>query len=509
MERVLRHQIDHLVGANISDILTPSSRDKLRQLVKELLAAEQAATLGAGAAGVLPPTKSSAAAKEGQSSGREISSGAEAIPVSDGFFPLDVVDVANGPNSAEDNSDLSASNGGGKPVHPGTPAHLSSTSTFGNCRDDDVTAPRVNSPKGATVEATDSAQVKSDVSTGCGSNQRAQAQPSSDDSFATSNDAKNLRKANEALSRNVRWHNEKLEKEGKVGKKKLSHKDDVTGASVTANNASARLSSLQVRAEPSTEKEATRKRKPSRYDSLEEQFSSSSSELMLDTIEKKSRKNTSENSSEDSGYRESNQSEEDFSADDDSSSLRNGPRPKPLAPACNICLIRNDLTTIWCEVTSSIRTRSLKDENSDELLGPLEEKTLSSSATQSVDANRKTEDEDSSGEGEIKEILLCLRPIRDGLDTVDESLRFIGPKNVDLSDSGPSSSSTSVDGAAKDLDGKVKHRPPKKRPIVSDPSSGSLSNDSGLKLSKKPRLDEAVTEKSAVESLMLMGNYAK
>lgn len=180
------------------------------------------------------------------------------------------------------------------------------------------------------------------------------------------------------------------------------------------------------------------------------------------------------------------------------------PRPKPLAPACNICLIRDDLTTIWCEVTSSIRTRSIKDENREEQPGPLEAK-----ATQSLDASKPTVEEDpSSSKDEVKELLLCLRPIRDGEERVDESLRFAPPKNVNLSFSStgltdsadPSSSSTSVEG------GKAKAaRPPKKRPIVSEPSSSSLSNQSN---EKNPRLGEVVTEKSAVESLMLMGNNA-
>lgn len=188
--------------------------------------------------------------------------------------------------------------------------------------------------------------------------------------------------------------------------------------------------------------------------------------------------------------------------------LAAGPRPKPLAPACNICLIRDDLTTIWCEVTSSIRTRLLKDDSSDEQLGPLEAKAA---CLQSMDASKAGDDDSSSPKGEIKELLLCLRPIRDGEETVDESLRFVPPKNLELSDSmgatdsadGPSSSSASVD-----IDGKSQ-RPPKKRPIVSEQSSSSLSNGSNEKLYKKRRLNEASTEKSAIESLMLMGNNAK
>lgn len=174
-------------------------------------------------------------------------------------------------------------------------------------------------------------------------------------------------------------------------------------------------------------------------------------------------------------------------------SFSTGPRIKPLAPACNICLIRDDLTTIWCEVTSSIRTRSLKDESSDETMGPLEAKAVSSNATTSADAS-KWGDED---QGEVKELLLCLRPIRDGEESVDESLRFVPLNNLEISesnllDSGDPSSASE------------RNRPPKKRPIVSEPSSSSLSNDA----SKKRRVDGVETEKSAVESLMLMGNHA-
>lgn len=295
---MLRHKIPHLVGANFANILTPSSREKLGQLVEELVAAEQAAALGtnnAAALPIAPSAKSAGAELIGPSSGQDVSSSGEVNRVSEGSFPLAVVNCANEANSAEDisdpSSDLSASNGGS------------------GGKTEDATAQRGASPKSDS-------QVKSDLSSGSRPNQRAQTQQSSsDDSFSSSN----LLKANEALDRNVRFHNEKL---GKTGKAKPAHKDDVTGAEVTANNASARLSSLQVRSDPPTE-EATRKRKASQYDSLEEQYSSSSSDLMLDGIDKKkSRKNGLENSSEDSGYRESNQSVEDTS--DDSSSLRNG-----------------------------------------------------------------------------------------------------------------------------------------------------------------------------------------
>jgi hypothetical protein len=458
---------------------------------------------------------------------------------------LKVVKVEIHSASPEDNSDISASNGvgvvsasigGGKPA---TAARLSShsASSFGHCGDDEGAAQPADR-SGVTVAASDAAQVKSDVSSGS-FNQRAQAQTSSDDSSSSSNDAKNLRKANEALGRNVRWHNENIARKAKDQTKKTAHKDDVTGASVIANNAGARLSSLLHRAEsPTNDKESTRKRRAAgRYDSLDYQYGN-------------------ENASEDSGYRESNESlrEDTLSTSDDSSSLRNGtcsvrpsiewlphfyltlpfsytaagPRPKPLAPACSICLIRDDLTTIWCEVTSTIRTRSLKDDEMiGEELGPWEAKVVSFQKTLSASSDSKDSkdlstsmDEDVTTKDEIKELLLCLRPIRDGEESVHESLRFVPsrsiPKVSDLATgtgSGPYNSTTSSDGASKDpgSDGKVKHRPPKKRPIVSeDPSitrvsSSSLCTNSPMPV-KKRRLQDDVTQKSAVESLVLMGN---
>lgn len=181
-----------------------------------------------------------------------------------------------------------------------------------------------------------------------------------------------------------------------------------------------------------------------------------------------------------------------------------GSRSKPLAPACNVCLIRDDLTTIWCEVTSSIRTRSSDDEGVDEQtsMGPLEASVVSSNALKSLHSS----DEDPSSKSDIKELLLCLRPIRDGEESVDESLRFIPPENAQVSDSiGLSDPAVALMSSSASLEGKT-NGPPKKRRIVSEQSSGSLSNDSML---KRQRVEGEGTEESAVESLMLMGKNAK
>ena len=83
-------------------------------------------------------------------------------------------------------------------------------------------------------------------------------------------------------------------------------------------------------------------------------------------------------------------------------------RALPLAPACNICLVRKDLSTVWCELTASIRTRSISD-------GDFEAVALSqrSKASSSLE----------SSDGEMKEMLLCFRPIVEG-PKVEEQLQF-------------------------------------------------------------------------------------
>ena len=43
VEKVLQHEVDDLVGANIDQILLPSSRSTLKQLTYQLVKAEQAA----------------------------------------------------------------------------------------------------------------------------------------------------------------------------------------------------------------------------------------------------------------------------------------------------------------------------------------------------------------------------------------------------------------------------------------------------------------------------------
>ena len=47
VERVLRHDSSELLGANIEDIIVPSSRESIRRLIRKLVLAEQRALLSA------------------------------------------------------------------------------------------------------------------------------------------------------------------------------------------------------------------------------------------------------------------------------------------------------------------------------------------------------------------------------------------------------------------------------------------------------------------------------
>jgi hypothetical protein len=102
-----------------------------------------------------------------------------------------------------------------------------------------------------------------------------------------------------------------------------------------------------------------------------------------------------------------------------------------------VCLIRSDLTTIWCEVTSSLRTKD-NDDDSGDINSLLEVKNLHQSSSSVENLSRKMESEvESMHESDdanlvqkvtvmpqVKEILLCLRPIRDGDNKTDEINRF-------------------------------------------------------------------------------------
>lgn len=178
-------------------------------------------------------------------------------------------------------------------------------------------------------------------------------------------------------------------------------------------------------------------------------------------------------------------------------------------------------------MTSSIRSGTLEDESADE------KASLKFSESGETAAAPKQYQ---------KEVLLCLRPIRDG-DKVDESLRFTpltrdegllplesmkdqvvsssggGGNNLDdKADSDKSSSTTPSNQSTSRASGSSsndlnKKRPPKKR-LLSATSVGTFSNSNEESPQKRAKTDskgqysgnpsETDCEKSVVESLMLM-----
>lgn len=291
VERVLRHKVEDMIGANIDELLTPSSRMELASLVEKLVSAEKAAFEDIG--------------KEGDESGRSSNSGNifEAAIVSEpsDHFPLSVVKVKShtregGSNGASDSS----GNGAADSTMPrvGTQSSLTVTNQSNS---DNSTNRAGNS--GSTGSRTNDARTL-------------RGNGNSDLDSSSSSEPKNLMKANEALNRNVRFHNEQLKKTC------LSHKDDVTGDSVTANNADARLSSLmKVGSEDVKGMASLQKNKlPVNMESLEDNCSSSSTDSLLAGVEdrQKKRKRQENSASDDSGYRESGES--DPSREDSASS---------------------------------------------------------------------------------------------------------------------------------------------------------------------------------------------
>jgi len=527
VEKVLRHEVDDLVGANIDQILLPSSRSTLKQLTGSLVTAEQAAN-----------------ENDRKVKGDDIDSannGSVAIvseQSDDRAFPLSVVKVSA---TAEDVSDSSVMDAGSRTKDKSF-GQSTASSSVGNQSRLRVCVDKANetaSSSGSNFKSRSASNASTIASVRFVSNN------SCDDS-SSSSDTKNFRKASEALNHNVRCHNAKLMSKKSQITTSSTHKDDVTGAYVTANNADARLSSLQhkprhdsnvtnlVTVQPISKKSSNSSNNSSSnvaFANLEAHSSSSST----DSLRKPSTGETGaniENASVDSGYRES--AESDQSSDNSSSSTidnrSNELKSRPLAPTCNVCLIRNDLTTIWCEVTSSIQTRPLTDDTNDPSL-LLSDAALNTNGTTSSnivkDAKEKKEgsasndsDEPSASSNDVvTELLLCLRPIRDGEEKVGQDLKFIPPavqiekegsKTTDTNSSiingADSGSNSSLSIQCTKIDIIKKQRPVKKRPL-SDQKQSIDWNDKVQK--KKPRegCHQFDTEKSVAESLLMFSHH--
>jgi hypothetical protein len=296
-------------------LLTPASRDSLSTLIEELVASDKsrASRERRGTKRRMSDQRNSSDTTEskgggeaanGNSSGssrsaRHSGGGTSAVAiVSELSFPLSVVEVkskqsartpARAPAETNDNSDTSTSNGGKQPMSSVTNSLSPTASSSGEY-------------DGARGGGSRGGGSRGPVRTSSSANGK--RLPSGDES-SLSSETKNMRKANENLVRNVRWHNQHMMGDShNENKSDSGPKDDVTGASVTANNATARLSSLIHVPEPLKTKED----KSSRYESTGDQSSSDDS-LLVGVEEKKGG-----NASDDSGYRESNDSREETSS---------------------------------------------------------------------------------------------------------------------------------------------------------------------------------------------------
>lgn len=518
VERVLRHKMDDLIGADIRDILIPESRVALGKLVTGLM---NSGKTSSRARGDQPSANAHGGGNKANDNGGRgedgndssgsgnVSSGAPAV-VSDQSFPPSVVKVDSKQEAAVAH-DMDTSVETGEKV----------SSLSNSARSPSASMPNSgSSSEESNNKAAATATRKSPSAAAKGTRLS-----SSDDSSSGSTETGNIRKANENLERNVRWHNKKLSAKAKAG-----HKDDVLGDSVTANNALAKLSSLQHM--------PFKKRKASQVDSLGDRSSSDDS-LSAGIEEKKKSANKDENASDDSGYRESNDSREETSSSASESSNSNG-RSKPLAPACNVCLIRDDLTTLWCEVTSSIRTKRVEVDSHEDLTSLDGSKTDTKTGTLD-EAVAPVEEKEK--QPKMKELLLCLRPIRDGNGKVDKSLSFLrnwerteetsspvqetspvavatgevtvpavklvpAVSNVD-SGSGSGNTSLTEDTSS----GEARRGPPKKRALPLHGSSAKAASTAGSPGNKRMKMSSSDMdldkEKSVIESLMLMSNKSK
>ncbi|GKY95074.1 hypothetical protein MPSEU_000471500 [Mayamaea pseudoterrestris] len=425
VERILQHRSSDLVGSALGDLLVPSSRDKMKKLIRVLIETEASGAVeGEGLSNV--SARLSKKGKRQQISEDASNNRLESKEAEITGIPLSVVAVEAGcrvtkaARDGTDNSDASRDSNkqassltGSTATDPRSP----NRNTGSDSEDNKKTA------------LSDKDAVKSSDKESGGSDDNSNASSLSMEGYAAQDAARKLQSANANLERNVRWHNKNMKA---CGNTSAEYKDDVIGATVTANNASARLSSLRV------------------HESEELDLGKDGKNPVL--------------SEEEDGYRESNDSREETSSSTFSDTSSKGGRRKPMAPTCNVCLIRDDLTTIWCEVTSSIRIRSVKQEEPfDAMIDEPKSKASASSNASDSDSFQET----------IKEIYFCLRPIRAGSHKVDEKFRFQrvgytpvseGSKTGQSSAEGTSSKSSLNETFGQDVDEQeLLSIPPKKR----------------------------------------------
>lgn len=135
------------------------------------------------------------------------------------------------------------------------------------------------------------------------------------------------------------------------------------------------------------------------------------------------------------------------------------------------------MTTVWCEVTSSVRSYSVDEQDLSDSLSP----PSSSSGESPVEAK-----------ADVKEFLLCLRPIRDGEKLADESLRFVRPtKAVTSTESEAAGPTVSEPSGADKSQESNSNKSAKDSSSNTEQSSGSSSKVPNKKPPKKRMLPMA------------------
>ena len=567
---MLQHKIDDLIGAPLTDVIVPESRAAFLRLVDELMTQDSNS----------PPVGDSAALKEksdrncadnnnGQSDGGEsASSGASAKLVSDASFPMSVVKLGITNDSSMESGRVSSSSSKNKKQRRGdssssntktamsslTCTDHSNNSNESNSRDSgshvndrdndvtgvmernnhDVTEANINSDNAGSDDSDDNTNGR--TAAGININMRDRLSPTS--AIASDDSSSEARKTSEALNRNVQSHNATM-KNAAVS----NYTDDVIGASVTANNAEARLSSLQHRPRKKPKTFVTSSPSSSPAASANNQDANSSSSgvssdnSLLTGVEdknplqprrshkRKARKvvsNDYRNNQDSVGDSSASNSEsEDRSSSDQRCVARKSmncnvehahhinpekmrQRNQFIVPTCHICVIRHDLTTLWCEVTCSVKTRTQAEESASATGDNNSTSAIVDEAGANIDPQMNGGN--NNDVGVIEELLLCLRPIREGEEMVPEEIGF---KRSSSGSGNSNSSSVSLPTPLQQSsfsNGQVfvkaeGNKPTRKRKVSTKSSSTSSS---GNGTDSNPLSSE--TEKSVVESLMLMSS---
>lgn len=271
VERVLSHKGADLVGTKLVNILVPSSRRRLENLMKTLSKSNQRETVSETALidgdennrpchdTILSQDAIGASAQEEAADVSSSDVAARAAGTS--TFPLSVVQVATHPEQGcsssgggldeNENSDECGGNAEGKDskqssslTNSGTISRSSSSRPQSSSYLENNGFDSLSMKEKPTGDSVNGANLKS-------SKDSASCDISNTSSLSTVKKVRNVND-NDNLIINVRWHNRKIKDNKKVG----TFKDDVTGDDVTANNASARLSSLRHHRESSSEEDS-------------------------------------------------------------------------------------------------------------------------------------------------------------------------------------------------------------------------------------------------------------